>query len=74
MLAAFRGREAEAAPLIQSVTEQATAGGQGVSVTVAHWVAAVLYNGLGRYEEALAAARQAASTSTYISPCGRCPS
>jgi DNA-binding CsgD family transcriptional regulator len=59
MLAAFRGREAEAAPLIQSITEQATAGGQGVSVTVAHWVAAVLYNGLGRYEEALAAARQA---------------
>ena len=59
MLAAFRGREAEAAPLIQSIIEQAAAGGQGVSVTVACWVAAVLYNGLGRYEEALAAARQA---------------
>jgi len=59
MLAAFRGREAEAVPLIQSIVEQATAAGQGVSVTVAHWVAAVLYNGLGRYEEALAAARQA---------------
>ena len=59
MLAAFRGREAEAVPLIQSITEQARAWGQGVSVTVAHWVAAVLYNGLGRYEEALAAARQA---------------
>jgi DNA-binding CsgD family transcriptional regulator len=59
MLAAFRGREAEAVPLIQSIIEQATAEGQGVSVTVAHWVAAVLYNGLGRYEEALAAARQA---------------
>ena len=59
MLAAFQGRQAEAVPLIQSVVEQATAGGQGVSVTVAHWVAAVLYNGLGRYEEALAAARQA---------------
>jgi DNA-binding CsgD family transcriptional regulator len=28
-------------------------------VTFAHWVAAVLYNGLGRCEEALAAARQA---------------
>jgi len=28
-------------------------------VIVANWVAAVLYNGLGRYEEALAAARQA---------------
>ena len=59
MLAAFRGREAEAAPLIQSIIEQAAAGGQGVSVTVARWVAAVLYNGLGRYEEALATARQA---------------
>jgi DNA-binding CsgD family transcriptional regulator len=59
MLAAFRGREAQAAPLIKAIIEQATAGGQGVSVTVAHWVAAVLYNGLGRYEEALAAAQQA---------------
>jgi DNA-binding CsgD family transcriptional regulator/tetratricopeptide (TPR) repeat protein len=59
MLAAFRGRQAEALPLIQSIIEQATTGGQGISVTVAHWVAAVLYNGLGRYEEALAAARQA---------------
>ena len=59
MLAAFRGREAEAVPLIQSTIEQATAGGQGVSVTVAHWLAAVLYNGLGRYEEALDAAGQA---------------
>jgi DNA-binding CsgD family transcriptional regulator len=59
MLAAFRGREAEAVPLIQSIIGQAAAEGQGVSATVAHWVAAVLYNGLGRYEEALAAARQA---------------
>ncbi|HUK68133.1 MAG TPA: LuxR C-terminal-related transcriptional regulator [Streptosporangiaceae bacterium] len=59
MLAAFRGREAEAVRLIQSTIQQAVAGGQGVSVTVAHWVAAVLYNGLGRYEEALTAARQA---------------
>jgi len=59
MLAAFRGREAGAAPLTQSTIAQATAGGQGLSVTVAHWVTAVLYNGLGRYEEALAAARHA---------------
>jgi DNA-binding CsgD family transcriptional regulator/tetratricopeptide (TPR) repeat protein len=59
MLASFEGREAEAAPLIQSTIEQATARGQGISVTAARWVAAVLYNGLGRHEEALAAARQA---------------
>jgi DNA-binding CsgD family transcriptional regulator len=59
LLASFRGREAEAAPLIQAALEQATAGGQGAAVTWAHWAAAILCNGLGRYEEALAAARQA---------------
>jgi DNA-binding CsgD family transcriptional regulator len=59
MLAAFRGREAEAAPLIQATVEEATASGQGAALTWAHWVTAVLYNGLGRYEEALAVARQA---------------
>ena len=30
-------------------------------MTWAHWAAAVLYNGLGRYEEAAAAARHATS-------------
>jgi len=59
-LAAFRGREAEAASLIRATGEQAAGRGQGASLTAAHWAAAVLYNGLGRYEEALAAARQAA--------------
>ena len=59
MLAAFRGREAEAAPLIEATLEQAAAGGQGAAVPGARWVTAVLCNGLGRYEEALAAARQA---------------
>jgi DNA-binding CsgD family transcriptional regulator len=59
MLASFRGREAEAARLIRATIDQATAGGQGAFVTVARWVAAVLYNGLGRYAEALEAARQA---------------
>jgi len=68
MLAAFRGREAEAAALTQSTIAQATAAGQGISVTVAHWVTAVLYNGLGRYEEALAAAQQArAHRHVYLS-------
>jgi ATP/maltotriose-dependent transcriptional regulator MalT len=60
MLVSFRGREAEAAPLIQSTIEEAaTAGGQGLAVTWAHRVAAILCNGLGRYQEALAAARHA---------------
>jgi DNA-binding CsgD family transcriptional regulator len=59
MLASFRGKEAEAAPLIQSAIEEGAAAGQGVAVTYAHWVAAILYSGLGRYADALAAARQA---------------
>ena len=59
MLAALRGREADTAPLIEATITAAKAGGQGVAVASAHWAAAVLYNGLGRYEEAMAAARQA---------------
>ena len=59
MLASFRGREAEAAPLIQSAIEEGTTAGQGVAVTYAHWVAAILYNGQGRFAEALASARKA---------------
>ena len=59
VLAASVGREAEAAPLIQGTIEEAQPRGQGAAVTWAHWMAAILYNGLGRYEEALAAARQA---------------
>jgi DNA-binding CsgD family transcriptional regulator len=59
LLAAFSGREADASELIESTIKGATAGGQGVGVQYARWVAAILFNGLGRYEEALAAARQA---------------
>jgi DNA-binding CsgD family transcriptional regulator/tetratricopeptide (TPR) repeat protein len=67
-LASLRGREAEAVPLIQSAIEDATAVGQGLAVTWAHRGAAVLYNGLGRYEEALAAARQASDhANVYLS-------
>ena len=33
---------------------------KGIGVTMAHWANAVLANGLGRYEEALASAREAA--------------
>jgi DNA-binding CsgD family transcriptional regulator len=55
-LRALQGREADAAAAI----EQAAAGGPGVAI-YAHWAAAVLYNGLARYEEAAEAARQATS-------------
>jgi DNA-binding CsgD family transcriptional regulator len=63
-LEALRGREAEGAALIASTIEQATASGQLHGVTTALWAATVLYNGLARYEEAAAAARQA-TANTY---------
>jgi DNA-binding CsgD family transcriptional regulator len=59
LLAAFQGREADASTLIDAATTDAIAGGQGIGVQYARWVAAILFNGLGRYEEALAAAEQA---------------
>jgi DNA-binding CsgD family transcriptional regulator len=59
VLAGFRGREAEASALIEVTITEATAGAQGTAVQYAHWANAVLLNGLGRYREALAAAREA---------------
>jgi DNA-binding CsgD family transcriptional regulator len=55
-LRALQGREAEASAEI----EQATAGGPSAAL-YAHWAAAVLYNGLARYQEAGWSARQATS-------------
>jgi len=59
MLASLRGNESEAAPLLDATITDAAAQGQGIAVTYAHWVAAILYNGLGRHAKALAAARLA---------------
>ena len=58
-LAGIRGQEAEASELIDGVITDATAGGQGTAVQYAQWANSVLMNGLGRYEEALAAAVEA---------------
>ena len=65
MLASLRGRQAEAAPLIEATIAEATAGGQGIAVAYAHWAAAILANGLGRYADALAAARQASEDTVH---------
>ncbi len=55
-LVALRGSEAEAVPVIEAALQQATVGGQRMAATQANWAAAVLYNGLARYEEAASAA------------------
>jgi DNA-binding CsgD family transcriptional regulator len=59
LLAGYRGRPAEAAPLFAAATADAMARGEGFGLQNANWSEAVLSNGLGRYAEALAAAEPA---------------
>jgi DNA-binding CsgD family transcriptional regulator len=58
-LAAMRGSQAELTSLVEAAVAAAEAGKQGAAVTCAHWVAAILNNGLGRYADAFTAAGQA---------------
>ena len=58
LLAAWRGDPAEAVSLIEATAAEGTARGEGRVLGLTGYVAAVLYNGLGRYEEASAAARE----------------
>jgi DNA-binding CsgD family transcriptional regulator len=58
-LAAFEGREADASALAQTAIREATATGEGIGLTVTHWATSVLYNGLGRYDDAFMAAELA---------------
>jgi len=69
MLAAVRGDQEEAFPMVEATIAEATAGGQGIAVAYAQWAVAILHNGLGRHADALAAARQASENSPglYIS-------
>ena len=62
----FQGREAEVTPLIEAATRELVRRGDGQGLRFIHWATAVLHNGLGRYEEALAAAQQAGED-TYAS-------
>ena len=55
-LAALRGREPDAIALIGESRSDLTRRGEGRGLSVLDWAQAVLYNGLGRYENARAAA------------------
>jgi len=59
VLAGWRGEEATALDLIEVAIKDAIARGEGRAIGVAEYATALLYNGLGRYETALAAARRA---------------
>jgi len=62
-LAVFQGLEAEAAELIATVTADAERRGEGALLNFIRWATAVLYNSLGQYEKALAAAQQGSQDS-----------
>ena len=64
-VAALRGREAELSALVEDFTADAKARGEGFALAFAEQASAVLYNGLGRYDEALAAVREAVDVAPY---------
>jgi DNA-binding CsgD family transcriptional regulator len=57
-LAAWRGNADDAIPLIEAAAANGTARGEGRLVGVSKFTAAVLFNGLGRYDAAFTAARE----------------
>jgi DNA-binding CsgD family transcriptional regulator len=59
VLAAWRGQDARTSELIEASVRDATARGEGRAITIADYATAVLDNGLGRYDAALAAAGRA---------------
>jgi DNA-binding CsgD family transcriptional regulator len=58
-LAAVQGRDEVAEPLIDATVHDALAHGLGAGLTLMHAARAVLHNGHGRYEQAIAAAQEA---------------
>jgi DNA-binding CsgD family transcriptional regulator len=57
-LAAFTGRQAEAATLIDAINQHVSVRGEGVGITIIEWATAVLNNGIGNYKVAMEAARR----------------
>jgi DNA-binding CsgD family transcriptional regulator len=73
MLTAWQGDEARASDLIAACFADATARADGRAITAAEYATALLSNGLGRYEAALAAAQRASehdelAISCFVAP------
>ncbi|RZU20383.1 regulatory LuxR family protein [Kribbella rubisoli] len=58
-LAAFRGDRSETLALVEATKRDGSRRGEGIGVAFADWAAAVLANGLGRYQDAFDAAQRA---------------
>jgi DNA-binding CsgD family transcriptional regulator/tetratricopeptide (TPR) repeat protein len=59
LLAAWEGRETETSSLIEAFTTESLDQVDGMGQTITCWAKAMLNNGLGQYEDALTAAREA---------------
>jgi DNA-binding CsgD family transcriptional regulator len=62
-LAALRGQESELLRLVETTVRPAVSRGEGFALAITELVSAVLYNGLGRYDAALAACRGTGTSS-----------
>ncbi|MFG1817656.1 AAA family ATPase [Kribbella sp. NPDC049174] len=67
-LNAIRGRVRLAEPQFEKVQGDITARGEGVGLNMISWFQAIMYNGLGRYDEALEAARTGAASPLELGP------
>jgi DNA-binding CsgD family transcriptional regulator/tetratricopeptide (TPR) repeat protein len=61
VIAPWRGQEVEARQAIDVIANNPLLRGEGKVSTATEWSAAVLYNGLGRFDEAFAAAQRGSS-------------
>ena len=68
VLANWRGRDAEALALIEARRQDVLRRGEGLWLAANDWGSAIRSNGLGRYEDALAAAERAAEAARGLGP------
>jgi DNA-binding CsgD family transcriptional regulator len=68
VLANWQGRDAEALALIEARREDVLRRGEGLWLAANDWGSAIRYNGLGRYEDALATAERAAQAARGLGP------
>jgi hypothetical protein len=67
-IAAWRGRKAEVSPRLEATLTDAIQHGQGLAIAVPSWAEAVLRNGLGQYQQAMAAAQRASCYDGELTP------
>ncbi|PEG60722.1 AAA family ATPase [Mycolicibacterium boenickei] len=64
-LAAMRGRQAETTTLADGILTEVPSRGEGIGIAIAEWTKALMHNGTGNYQEAMAAAQRALHHQEY---------